>query len=181
MTNQVPAGEMPETETETVPVPVTEEPFDKDRAMETIKKLRESEKVARKDRQELEHLRQLENERKQAELSETDRLKAQLDEKEAKLRDLTKKDMQREAASTAELPAIFADRIRGETLEDMIADAKTLLGAMPKVKAAPNLGATNPGQTATTGETDAQKRDRLLHGESFDVFAKGGGINYPGG
>ena len=156
-------GEMPEAEVQVMDAPVTtEEPFDKERAMATISKLREAEKQAKKERVELEHLRQLEDARKKAELSETERLKAELAEREQKLKELTIKTQQQEIANKIGLPAIFATRIQGETPEEMEADARSMLEALPKQKAAPNAGATSPGENAVTGETEQQKRKRLF-------------------
>ena len=156
-------GEMPEAEVQVMDAPVTtEEPFDKERAMATISKLREAEKQAKKERVELEHLRQLEDARKKAELSETERLKAELAEREQKLKELTIKTQQQDIANKIGLPAIFATRIQGETPEEMEADARSMLEALPKQKAAPNAGATSPGENAVTGETEQQKRKRLF-------------------
>jgi len=44
----------------------------------------------------------------------------------------------------------------------MEADAKAMLDALPKGKAAPNAGATSPGEKAITGETEAERLKRLL-------------------
>jgi hypothetical protein len=44
----------------------------------------------------------------------------------------------------------------------MEADARSMLEALPKQKAAPNAGATSPGENAVTGETEQQKRKRLF-------------------
>jgi len=120
------------------------------------------EKQAKKERVELEHLRQLEDARKKAELSETERLKAELAEREQKLKELTIKTQQQDIANKIGLPAIFATRIQGETPEEMEADARSMLEALPKQKAAPNAGATSPGENAVTGETEQQKRKRLF-------------------
>lgn len=163
MAENEPKGEMPEAEVQVIEAPVAEtEQFDKERAMATITKLRESEKQAKKDRAELERLRQLEDERKKAELSETERLKAELAERDLKLKQLTTKTQQQEIASKIGLPAVFATRIQGETPEEMEADAQAMLDALPKSKAAPNVGATSPGEHAITGETEAQRLKRLL-------------------
>jgi hypothetical protein len=61
------------------------------------------------------------------------------------------------------LPAAFADRLKGNTLEEMEADAKLLLAAIPApVKPVPPaVGATSPG-APLTGETEKDKRKRLL-------------------
>jgi hypothetical protein len=155
-------GKKPEAEVQSTDAPEGEDVFDKERAMETIKKLRETEKQAKKDRAELERLRQLEEERKKAEMTESDRLKAELEQERAKLRQLSYKSMQREVADKTGLPAVFADRIRGETPEEMEADAKSILDALPKQKAAPNSGVTAPGDKTVTGESDAERRRRLF-------------------
>jgi hypothetical protein len=165
MSDQDPKGEMPEAEAQAVDAKVeskNEDPFDKERAMDTINKLRDIEKQAKRDKAELERLQKAEEERKKAELSETDRLKAEIQERDAKLNQLTIKAQQREVADRVGLPAIFADRIQGETPEDMEADAKLLLEALPKGKSAPNSGATAPGENASVGETEAQRLKRLF-------------------
>lgn len=160
MTDQ--QGETPQAEVQSTEAQVTEEPFDKERAMDTIKKLRETEKQYKKDRAELERLRQLEEERKKAEMTESERLKAELEQARAKLRQYSIKAQQREVADQVGLPSVFADRIKGETPEDMMADAKMILEALPKQKAAPNSGVTAPGDKTVSGETDAEKRRRLF-------------------
>lgn len=163
MADNEPKGEMPEADVQVAEAPVAEtEQFDKERAMATITKLREAEKQAKKDRAELERLRQLEEERKKAELSETDRLKAELAEREQKLKQLTIKTQQQEIANKIGLPPAFVSRIQGETPDEMEADARYLLENMPKGKAAPNAGATSPGEKATSGETEAERLKRLL-------------------
>lgn len=160
MTDQ--QGETPQAEVQSTEAQVAEEPFDKERAMDTIKKLRETEKQYKKDRAELERLRQLEEERKKAEMTESERLKVELEQERAKLRQLSIKAQQREVADQVGLPSVFADRIKGETPEDMMADAKIILEALPKQKAAPNSGVTAPGDKTVTGETEAEKRRRLF-------------------
>ena len=166
MTDQNPKGEMPEADAQDAdaqePEASEEEKFDEGKAKTLIAKLRDGEKQARKDRAELERLRKAEDERRKAELSETDRLKAELAERDAKLNQLTIKAQQREVADRVGLPAVFASRVQGETPEEMEADAKLLLEALPKGKAAPNTGVTAPGENANTGETEAEKRRRLF-------------------
>ena len=164
---------MPETdllETETVETEVqapseTQQPdeFDKERAMATINKLRQFEKEAKANAKKLEAFEKAEAERKQAEMSEIDKLKAQIAEAEAKAARLEKESLQRKAADEAGLPLVFADRIRGESLDEMVADAKGLLEAMPKPDPKKTVvNPTNPGQGAGQGETDDQRRKRLF-------------------
>lgn len=157
-----------ELETETVETEVqekvetTEPEFDKERAMATINKLRQFEKEAKANAKKLEAYEKAEAERKQAEMSEIDKLKAQYEEAQAKAARLEKESLQRKAADEAGLPMAFADRIRGESLDEMVADAKGLLEAMPKAPKQPAVNPTNPGSGAKQGETDDERRRRLF-------------------
>ncbi len=152
------------------------EKFDEARAMELIRKQREELKQAKKAAAELERYKQAEEVRKQAEMSETDRLKAELERAQSELKAKTVRTMQIEVAAKLGLPAALSDRLHGETLEEMEEDAKAILEVLPKQKAAPNTGATNPGEQASKEETRAQKLTRLTGGE-VDIW-KGGGINW---
>ena len=152
------------------------EAFDEARAMDFIRKQREELKQAKKTAAELERYRKMEEERKQAEMSETERLQAELDKARGELKAKTVRTMQIEVAAKLGLPAALSDRLKGETLEEMEEDAKAILEVLPKQKAAPNTGATNPGEQASKEETRAQKLMRLTGGE-VDIW-KGGGINW---
>jgi hypothetical protein len=177
MTDPKPDSEMLSNESEMLETQVEEEePFDRERAMETIRKLRESEKVMKKTQAELDRYKAEEEKRKQAEMSETERLKAELDRVQSELTAKTVRTMQIEVAAKLGLPAALSDRLKGETLEEMEEDAKAILEVLPKQKAAPNTGATNPGEQASKEETRAQKLTRLTGGE-VDIW-KGGGINW---
>lgn len=162
------------------PEPV-EEPFDKDRAMNTINKLREVEKQAKQEKKELEQLRAEKQKRAEAEMTEAQRLQKQLEAAEAKNAKLTTDMWRNKAATEANLPSIFADRIQGATEEEMLADAKKLAEALPKgTNKAPPINATNPANGNGT-ETNAQKRERIFgkQGNPFDmetIKAKGGGV-----
>jgi hypothetical protein len=79
---------------------------------------------------------------------------------------------------------VFADRLQGETPEELEADAKKILEALPKApKQAPAIGATNPGAGASQGETIAQQRARV-YGIGVSPLdpeyaqAHGGGVFY---
>jgi hypothetical protein len=152
------------------------EAFDEARAMELIRKQREELKQAKKAAAELERYKKLEEERKQAEMSETDRLKAELDRAHSELKAKTVRTMQIEVAAKLGIPAALSDRLHGETLEEMEEDAQAILAVLPKQKAAPNTGATNPGEQASKEETRAQKLKRLTGGEA-EIWG-GGGINW---
>lgn len=169
------------TETTTEQAEPTEE-FDKERAMATIRKLREREREAEKLAKKLDAYEKAEAQRKEAEMSETEKLKAQLAEVTEKATKLERETLQRRAADEAGLPLVFADRVRGESYEDMLADAKKLLEAIPTVKTpqTPKVAPTNPGSGQPKVESDKELKARL-HKEN-DVFdpafmkAHGGGI-----
>lgn len=178
-----PEGKMPETEVQSAEVAVDTmdaEPFDKERAMETIRKQREEVKQVKKLAQELEKYKQAEEARKLAEMSETDRLKAELDQMKGELKAKTVRTMQIEVAAKLGIPAALSDRLHGETLEEMEEDAKAILDMLPKQKAAPNTGATNPGDKAGSGDTfeDEHKRWKAAQKQSTNPFT-GGGVFYP--
>ena len=156
-------GEMPaETEAEQVEAPEVEaEEFDQERAMATIRKLREFEKTAKAQEKELEKLRQAEEERRLAEMSEIEKLQATNEKLKSQLDQVQTENLQRQIAAEMGLPEALALRIAGEDAEAMRADAKTLLEAMP-AKTKPKVGATNPGVGSEAGESDEQRRKRLL-------------------
>lgn len=156
------------------------EEFDKERAMKTINQLREIEKQAKKDAKELEALKAEQKKREDAELTELERLKkenAEIVAENAK----TKADLlRRDVIAETGLPAMFADRLKGETREELLADAQELAKTLPELKTAPKLPKSNP-DNANPSETDAQKRERLFgkQGNPFDISAvkeKGGGV-----
>lgn len=159
-----------EPEASQVEAPVVEaEEFDKERALETIKKLRQFEKQSKALEKKLADYESKEREREEAKLSETDKLKRQLAEKDAALRSLERAAMQRKAAEAAGLPSAFAERLKGETPEELEADANALKEVLPKAQP-PNVGATNPGSNATgQGETYEQRRARI-YGIGTDIF-----------
>jgi hypothetical protein len=129
---------------------------------ETIS-LTEAKKLRREHQSLRERLRQYEEaERKQkeAEMTESERLKAQLLERDAEVQRLQIESLQRKAADEAGLPIAFVDRIRGETLEDMVTDAKGLLEAMPKAGKT-NISTTNPGSGKDAKESDEERLRRL--------------------
>jgi len=151
----------------------TEEEFDKERAMATIKNLRKFEKDAKKLQEKLALYEQKEEERKKAELSEIDRLTLEKREAEQKLAELARKEQQREIAEKVKLPFALADRIKGETPEEMEADARQLFESLPKPNTT-KTGVTNPG-----GQAIEPKIERLNSDvKPFDptwVRAHGGG------
>jgi predicted RNase H-like nuclease (RuvC/YqgF family) len=153
-------GETPATTAPEQVEPVEE--FDKDRAMATIQKLRQFEKEADKLRKQVSAFEEAEQKRKQAEMSEIDRLKAQYEEATQKAARLERESLQRQAADATGLPLALATRLQGDDLEAMQADAKAILEVMPKgTKQAPNLPTTNPGAGGTPKPTDEERLRRL--------------------
>lgn len=158
--------EEPKTTETVVEEPVTEPHTETVSPEEQIKRmeaaLKKANSEAAKSRKQLEALEKAEQERKDAELSETERLKKRLAEIEAEAANLKRTELQRQAAEKAGLPASLATRLQGETLEELETDAKALAETLPK-KQAPPLLTTNPGGNADgNGETDEQRRRRLL-------------------
>lgn len=153
------------------------EEWDPKRAMETIRTLREIEKKAKADAKELEKLKAEEQKRKDAELTEVERLKKQADELAKQKVELELSILRRDVIAETGLPAVFAERLKGATKDEMLADAKTLKDALPQTKQ-PGQTVTNPGNASQT-ETEAQMRERLFGKPAriFDIneIKKGGG------
>ena len=131
----------------------------------------------------LESLEKAEEERKKAAMTEAERLKAELEETRQQYAELKKAEQRRAAAEKVGLPLAFAPRLQGETPDELEADAKSLLEALPKAaqQKTPAVAPTNPGSGASTRETVDQQRARV-YGTGFNVldpgFAKahGGGV-----
>lgn len=124
------------------------------------KALKEANHESAERRKKLDDFEAAEQKRKDAELSEQQRLQKEVETLRAQAQAAERSVLQRDIAAEIGLPAPFASRIVGADREAMIADAKALLEAMPKGKSASQGSATNPG-AATTGETEAEKRKRL--------------------
>ena len=145
-----------------------EEPFDRERAMNTIHQLREIEKQAKRDAKELEHFKAEEQKRKDADLSEAERLRKQLDDMTKAKTELEMSVMRRDVIAETGLPAAFADRLKGATKDELLADAKALKESLPQLKQQ-SQPVTNPGN-ASMNETDAQKRERLFGPQGNTIF-----------
>lgn len=142
---------------------------------EVNKKLRDLEKQAEqaaKASSEAEQKR-LAEEGKYKELFE--RQQAELAKAQAEAKNATLTMLRREAAAKVGIPARLADRLQGETAEELEADAKAILADLPK-PAAPNInsqpgpgGAPRPG-TPTDAEI-VEKAARL--GVKPDLMKQG--------
>ena len=73
-------------------------------------------------------------------------------ETEARLKAAEIASIKREVASRLNMPQALANRLQGETLEDIESDAKDLMAALPK-PAAPNINSGTGNGAAPTGAT----------------------------
>ena len=157
------------------------EPYDAARAMRTIEKLRAEIKELKPKAKQAEELSAAEKQRKEAEMTELQKLQVALEKAQAELKAAKLSELKREIAAKVELPLVFADRLHGETAEELEADAKKIMEALPKVPKPPPVSPTSPGAGAETGETIAQARARI-YGQGPDVMSPtyarehGGGV-----
>lgn len=135
----------------------------------TRKALKDANREAAERRKKLEALEKAEQDRKDAEMTELqkaqaelERIKIERDQLEQAKKAMELSQRKRAVADKIGLPTALADRLTGETEDEMEADAKTILEALPK-GSLPKPGATNPGQNARgQTETDAERRKRLF-------------------
>lgn len=128
----------PETKAE---IALTPEQFQKqqEELEKTRKALKEANKEAAERRKRLDELEKIEADRKAAEMTDQEKREAyikQLETEKAQLearqRDIEHRELQRKVAKEANLPDGLAERLRGETEEDLQADAKLMLELLPK-------------------------------------------------
>lgn len=100
----------------------------------------------RKTQDALKKLQDAEDERKKAEMTEFDRIKAEAEEAKAKAAKLERENLVTKLASTKGLPAELWNRVHGSTPEEIEADVTALLGFVKP--SAP--------QPATTGQVQTQ-------------------------
>lgn len=155
----------PVTEPQVTNETPVEEPFDKDRAMKTIEKLRDIEKQHKQDRKELERLQAEEKKRADAQLSETERLQKERDEIKAENAKIKSDLLRREVVDEVGLPATFATRLQGSTKDELLADAKELAKTLPQLKVAPKVPVTNPAN-GNTVNTEQELRAKLWGGST---------------
>jgi DNA repair exonuclease SbcCD ATPase subunit len=174
-----------ETQAETTPTPEVEKidgvPFDAARAMATIEKLRAEIKELKPKAKQADELSAAEAKRKEAEMTELQKLQAQLEKTQAELKAAQLSQLKRDVAARVELPLIFADRLQGETVEELEADAKKIMEALPKAPKPPPVSPTSPGAGASQQETLDQQRARV-YGSGVNPLdpeyakAHGGGV-----
>lgn len=134
-----------------------EEAFDKERAMSTIHKQREEAKALKAQLKELETLKAEKAKREEAEMTESQRLQKQAEELAAQNAKLTADIWRRDVVAETGIPAVFADRIKGSTKEEMLADALELAKQLPQAKVTPKVNTTNPSN-GNTQMTDDERR-----------------------
>jgi hypothetical protein len=151
------------------------------------KELKERNKEEAGRRKKLEELEKAEQERADAQKSELQKAVDRAAKAEAEAKNIRLSLLRREIAAKLGVPEALIDRLRGETPEELEADAKALMDGLPKPPekkpVISTLNPTNPAGASTT-ETPAQKRARLL-GTQNQVFTpdfatqKGGGVTLP--
>jgi hypothetical protein len=162
------------------PASETAQVWDQERAMETIHKQREEEKKLKAQLKDYERLKAEEQKRVEAQMSEVDRLKKQSEELANHNAKLLLDIQRRDVIAETGLPAIFAERLKGATKEEMLADAEEIKKILPKQTNNPKLSPTNPAN-GSPKETEAQQRERLF-GRSNGMFdmetirQQGGGV-----
>ena len=124
------------------------------------KALKDANREAADRRKKLDAYEKAEQSRKDAELSESQRLQKEVETLRAQAERTNRELMQRDIAAEVGLPAIFAARITGEDKDAMLADAKSMYDVL-RGKNGPSLSATNPGSGQSRSETDEERRKRL--------------------
>lgn len=109
-------------------------------------------------RKKLEAFEKADAERKAAEMTEVDRYKLEAEQAKAALIEARKIAI----AAKHGLPDLLAPRLKGESIDELEADALALKETLPAAKPpAPNINPTNPGTQGAQKETDAERRKRL--------------------
>ena len=174
-TEEVKPGETPAPVTETV-----QEPPKAEASLEELqKRLANKQEEAERLHKKVEKFEKEEADRIKAQMSELEKAQAERDEAKRLLGELQTERQKRAIAEKIGLPLSFADRLKGATPEEMEADAKQLLDAMPKPKVQP-IGATAPAEGRAAGETLEQRRARI-RGGGVDIFNPDVAKEYGGG
>lgn len=187
------AEEKPKSDTAATP-DATQMQAELERLRAALKERNKEEAARRKKLEELEAAEQKRKELDMTELEKRDaQIKALADEKVEllnKQKQFERRELQRKVAKDSGLPDGLAERLHGETEEEMKDDAKILLELMPKQETTPakpppvKILTTNPGD-GQKGETLAQQKARLGMTRGVNTwdkdFAKshGGGASAP--
>jgi anthranilate phosphoribosyltransferase len=163
MVKETPEGEKPTTEqpakpiAEMVQISATE--------LEDIRAaLKKANGEAAKYRKTAEQVEVERKAKEEAEMTALQKAEARAKDLEAQLNGERHARLQAAVAAKVGLPAQLADRLKGETAEELEADAKAikeLIPAQPAQKPASPGIVTNPGTNGGTGESDMSRRARL--------------------
>jgi hypothetical protein len=176
--------ETEQVETTTTSTETVEKPEDLKAELARVQAaLKEANSEAAGRRKKLEAFEAAEAKRKESEMSELQKAQAKLAEYETRIKAHDREKVQAEIAAKTGLPAAFASRLKGETPEELEADAKSLLEALPKPagKQTPTLNPTNPAG-ASGGLTQEQKdvqTNAWLKGREQPFNGAGGGYTLP--
>lgn len=179
-----PTGETPKPATQEAAKPnetapqAEAEKFDAERAMALIEKLRNEVKELKPKAKQAEELAALKAKQEEAEMTELQKVTKRAQELEAQLKAAQRATTANSIAAKVGLPAVFADRLKGETPEEMEADAKAILEALPKPAQKPTQpGPTNPGAQGEKSKTHAEIVQELTGQRKFSSpFIAGGGV-----
>ncbi len=147
------------------PAQVVEEEFDAKRAMALIEKLRTEVKELKPKAKQAEELAAAQKQKEEAEMTELQKAAKRLAEVEAELKETRRTAQVATIAAKHNLPEVLASRLKGETPEELEADAEAIakLLTQPEKPKNPAPGPVNPGSNGQTGgETDEQRRKRLF-------------------
>jgi hypothetical protein len=119
-------------------------------------------KLARDQETELKQLRKDKEDRERAEMSDTEKLKADNETLSAKLEQIESEALRNRVATEAGLSPELAARLQGDTEEDLAADAKRLAEMVGAVKrtATPAAGDAGIGGRTTDPSTDPLEQHR---------------------
>jgi predicted RNase H-like HicB family nuclease len=134
----------------------------KEKLAEATQHAKNKEEEAARHFKKIQSFEQAEQAKKDAELSELDKEKKARAALEAENKTLKINQLKQSTASKLGLPEILANRLQGETPEEIEADAKQLLETLPKKTS--SASATNPGAGAQVVKTDAEKLKEMGFG-----------------
>ena len=86
---------------------------------------------------------------------------AELETERKARRDNELKLLRRDAAAQVSLPTALTDRLQGETLEEMVADAKSIMAALPKPSAPNTNGGVGDGAVPKNGAKNEEEKRSL--------------------
>ena len=102
---------------------------------------------------------------KKSQMTEVERAKAEKAELEETVRSLQQENWRRDAAAKADLDPTWADRVQGETKEEMVADAKRLAEALSGQSKSPGVGSLAGKRGRGVGTAPVMSDDDWLRAE----------------